>query len=386
MKKILYVQYTNPAAYPPLRHSSRILADEGWDVTFLGLRSRETDRIHLPPHKNIRVCCFDPSIPGLFQKIHYAFFVVRAFIWVLIRRPNWVYVSDILSVPLAALLSYWPGLRVIYHEHDTPPADGKRRRDRVLRFARRVTARRADLCILPQSQRLKEFLRETGRTGDSVCVWNCPAKSEVLPPRSAPCGTELRLYYQGSVGADRLPLSLLDAMILVKRPVSLHFAGYETAGAGYIKEFLDRAMSLGLQERVRYLGVLDRPELFLALATADLGVSFMPVKTTDINLRHMVGASNKAFDYLAGGAALLMSNLPDWIEMYGNGIYGVACDPEEPAAIARTLEDLLDNPGRLAEMGERGRRRILEDWNYETQFEPVHVVLRRSGPRAAGRD
>ena len=34
MKRVVYVQYTNPAAYPPLEHSSRILADAGWQVLF----------------------------------------------------------------------------------------------------------------------------------------------------------------------------------------------------------------------------------------------------------------------------------------------------------------------------------------------------------------
>ena len=36
MRRILYVQYTTPAGYPPLEHSSRILADRGWEVQFLG--------------------------------------------------------------------------------------------------------------------------------------------------------------------------------------------------------------------------------------------------------------------------------------------------------------------------------------------------------------
>jgi hypothetical protein len=32
MKRVLYLQYTNPAGYPPLEHSSGILADSGWDA------------------------------------------------------------------------------------------------------------------------------------------------------------------------------------------------------------------------------------------------------------------------------------------------------------------------------------------------------------------
>lgn len=31
-KRIAYVQYANPARYPPLEHRSRMLADAGWEV------------------------------------------------------------------------------------------------------------------------------------------------------------------------------------------------------------------------------------------------------------------------------------------------------------------------------------------------------------------
>ena len=31
-RSVLYLQYTSPANYPPLEHSSRILADAGWQV------------------------------------------------------------------------------------------------------------------------------------------------------------------------------------------------------------------------------------------------------------------------------------------------------------------------------------------------------------------
>ena len=33
-RRIMYVQYVNPGMYPPLEHSSRILADAGWEVCF----------------------------------------------------------------------------------------------------------------------------------------------------------------------------------------------------------------------------------------------------------------------------------------------------------------------------------------------------------------
>lgn len=55
MKRILYIQYTNPAGYPPLEHSSRILADAGWQVLFLGTGALGAAALRFPPHSNVRV-------------------------------------------------------------------------------------------------------------------------------------------------------------------------------------------------------------------------------------------------------------------------------------------------------------------------------------------
>jgi hypothetical protein len=38
----------------------------------------------------------------------------------------------------------------------------------------------------------------------------------------------------------------------------------------------------------------------------------MPKQSEDINMRHMVGASNKPFDYMASGLPLLVTDLPEW--------------------------------------------------------------------------
>jgi hypothetical protein len=61
-KRILYIQYTNPAGYPPLEHSSRILAKEGWEALFLGTGVSGAGALTFPPHPHITVyqvpCCY----------------------------------------------------------------------------------------------------------------------------------------------------------------------------------------------------------------------------------------------------------------------------------------------------------------------------------------
>jgi glycosyltransferase involved in cell wall biosynthesis len=89
----------------------------------------------------------------------------------------------------------------------------------------------------------------------------------------------------------------------------------------------------------------------------------------------MAGASNKPFDYLAQGLAVLVSDLSEWRELYVEPGYGLACDPRDPDGIAGAIRSLIASPERLRAMGEAGRQRVLDEWNYERQFAPVLAAL-----------
>ena len=52
-KSILYLQRSNPGAYPPVVHSTRILADAGWEVLHLGLEMPHLQSLRLAEHPNV---------------------------------------------------------------------------------------------------------------------------------------------------------------------------------------------------------------------------------------------------------------------------------------------------------------------------------------------
>jgi glycosyltransferase involved in cell wall biosynthesis len=87
----------------------------------------------------------------------------------------------------------------------------------------------------------------------------------------------------------------------------------------------------------------------------------------------MAGASNKPFDYLACGLALLVSDTPEWTDLY-SGCCRPA-DPESAESIVAAVRAWLADPGSARAMGEVGRQRVLTAWNYETRFEPVKQLL-----------
>jgi spore maturation protein CgeB len=89
----------------------------------------------------------------------------------------------------------------------------------------------------------------------------------------------------------------------------------------------------------------------------------------------MTGASNKAFEYLSTGMALLVSDLPDWNRFFVEPGYAVCCNPSDVKSIENSLTWFLRHPKEMRDMGERGRKRIFTDWNYENQFARILSLM-----------
>ncbi len=378
MRRIAYIQYTNPAGYPPLEHSSRLLADEGWKVLFLGTSVHGVESLCFPHHRRITVRQLSTCSAGWRQKLHYLGFAMWVAFWTLASRSFWVYASDPLSCPSGLLLSFMPGIRVIYHEHDSPTSShngGNGSPSRFIRFVlwtRRMLAGRAVLCVLPNERRTQQFTEDVGRDVRAVCVWNCPTKNEIGTLRPSPDGGDFWVVYHGSLVPSRLPATVIEALALLPERVKLRAIGYETAGhKGYVGRLRARAAKLGIAHRVEFVAAVPRAELFARCREGDVGLAFMPKASRDINEQAMTGASNKPFDYLACGLALLVSDLPDWQAFYVEPGYALGCDPNSPESIAKGLQWFCEHADETRRMGERGRQRIWTEWNYERQFEPV---------------
>ena len=377
MSRILYIQYTNPAGYPPLQHSSRLFAEAGWSVLFLGTGASGASTLEFPPYPGISVRRLPFQKPGWRQKLHYLKFCLWVLWTALIWRPDWIYASDFFSCPPAALLMFLPRLRVVYHEHDTPAAPtGPNAFLNFLGRARHYVARRAELCILPNARRLARFAEESGPLRHSACIWNCPGLYEITEAPDTLPQPPLWILYHGTIVPERISPLVLDALALLPQTVHLRVVGYETVGApGYVGQLRRKAESLGLGSRVEFLKPVSRKDLFAYTLQSDIGLALIPLHSADQNFEAMTGASNKVFDYMACGLPVIVSDLPEWREMFVAPGYGLACDPDDPASLAKAILCLVENPAQMRKMGQAARRRILDEWNYDHLFAPVLQYL-----------
>jgi glycosyltransferase involved in cell wall biosynthesis len=372
-KKILYIQYVNPAIYPPLEHSSRIFADRNWEVLFVGTRSYgQSDTLDFEPHPRVTVKRLRYQAPGPFQKAHFFYFALVC-LWSAVRnRPSYLYASDIYSTPVALVIATLTGIKVIYHEHDIAWPSGPF--GRLLSRTRLGLCRRAEILIFPSLGRVSRFRQETKGIYEAktVCVYNCPSMRDVKPLKSKP-GTPVKFYYHGSINPERFPAAVLYALSKCVPSVRLTVVGFEMIGSQrYLDSLKQLCGVLKIAEWVEFVSPLaERTALLERCAHSHVGIAFMPKRSGDPNHASMAGASNKPFDYLSCGLALLVADIPEWEEIYVRPGYGIACDPDSIESLHAAMRRFIEHPEETRRMGEDGRARILADWNYEKQFRPV---------------
>jgi glycosyltransferase involved in cell wall biosynthesis len=369
-RRVLFIQATEPAGYPPLIHASMLMAEAGWEVTFLSAPI-EGHRLELPHHPRIAVRTIPTRPSHVWGKAAYVRYAAAAARLALDLRPDVVYASDPLGAGPGLLAARLARARLVYHEHDSPEPGSLRpsvARPRV------AAARRAALVIFPNAARAQIAQAELGFPADRLrIVWNMPRRAE-LPPLDSQPEAPLIVYYHGSITPDRLPAVIVEAVRRTCGRARLRIVGYEAPGAaGYVQRLIKLGGGGDSTRLVDYAGQIPRANLVTTATQAHVGLAL--ITGSDVNIRHLTGASNKVFDYMAAGLALLVSDQPDWRQMFVGPGYARACDPADPASIAAALTWFLDHPAERQEMGASGRARIEAEWNYDSAFAPVMSFL-----------
>jgi len=111
------------------------------------------------------------------------------------------------------------------------------------------------------------------------------------------------------------------------------------------------ARSLGVGDAVELLG--PRSDLDLLLPACDVGVL---ASSTE-------GLPNSVLEYMAAGLAVVSTDVGGVGEAVEAGVSGVLVRPDDGAALAGAIAELLAEAGRAAEMGAAGRRRAEESFD-----------------------
>jgi glycosyltransferase involved in cell wall biosynthesis len=243
----------------------------------------------------------------------------------------------------------------------------------ILTRLRAAAVRSARLIIFPNGERARAAQSELHFPDHRLhIVWNVPRRSE-LTACAVTAVSPLIVHYHGSISPERLPETVAFAIRRMAGRARLRIAGYEAPGArGYVKHLVDSDTGTAVDNPVEYIGMVpQRTDLLAEAARAHVGLALMPCQSSDLNMRFMTGASNKPFDYMAQGLALLVSDLPDWKTMFVDPGFGLACTPTDVDSPLAALGWFIDHPQARKVMGARAMNKIETEWNYDTQFRAV---------------
>ena len=176
-RRVLFVQATNPGAYPPLIHASTLMAEAGWEVAFLSAPI-DGDDLALVPHPRIKVHAVRTRPSHVMSKASYASYAVAAARLALRLRPSVVYASDPLGAGPGLLAARLTGAGLVYHEHDSPISG---RLHPVVARSRTAAARAARLIVFPNEKRAQIAQKELRFSGNKLhIVWNVPRRAELV--------------------------------------------------------------------------------------------------------------------------------------------------------------------------------------------------------------
>lgn len=262
---------------------------------------------------------------------------------------------------LLALRYRLAGVRYLFDHHDVCPElfeakFGKRGLlYRVMLWWERITFACADVSIAT-NESFARIARERGKMAaeDVFVVRSAPKVEKFVPGPGDPAyrKAETVLGWIGIIGQQEGLDLMVDAVAhLVAEGRDIHVV---VVGFGPHQPVVEaQVRDAGLTDRITFTGALYGDEMLAALNAIDIGLAPDPK-----NAMNDISTMNKVMEYMTLGKPSVQFDLTEGRASAGDAsLYAKANDPGDFAA---KIAWLIDHPEEAAEMGRRGRARVLD--------------------------
>jgi glycosyltransferase involved in cell wall biosynthesis len=131
-------------------------------------------------------------------------------------------------------------------------------------------------------------------------------------------------------------------------------------GAFDDKAFEDECRRLEGWKYTDYLGRVSVNEVYSYMKSSDLGMC-----TLHPAANYVVSWPTKAFEYMACGLPMIISDFPYWKSVFKDGATYV--NPQDPNEIAENIKFYMENPDLISEIGNKNRKLIERVYSWEVE-------------------
>lgn len=369
-----------------VEREARTLMDAGYAVTIIadgraGLPSSE-QRDGASVH---RISRRGPRVPGLRFAMHHG----RLSAAVRRTRPDILHAHDADALAVIGPLASAMRIPFVYDSHELWLGRTARGRSPAYDFLNRQWYGRVEARYVPRAAFVMvanpgvgpELERRYG-VSDVAIVPNYPTESAPVVRR------DLRELPAASTVPPDAPIVLYIGGIMPHRGLEQLVAAMEQlpqahlvclgAGGGSTEEIAAEIARRSLTDRAHLVPSVPSGEVVPFAASATVGVSIVQ----PASLSYRLALPNKLFQYMAAGIPQVSSDFPDVRDVVEGSGAGVVVNPEDPAAVAAALRNILDDPATARAMGDRGRQAVTERFNWQTSADELLRRYRRIGDPA----
>ncbi|MGV6802104.1 MAG: glycosyltransferase family 4 protein [bacterium] len=377
-KAVIIVENMSVPADRRVWQEATSLAKAGWDISVICPKAPDSEASYEVLEG---VSIYRHSLPfeasGLAAYILEYGVAILMEIWLLLRigvtKLDIVQICnppDFLFVP--AVIAKIFGAKIVFDHHDLTPellAEKKGGNNKALlkfaKWAERRTFASADRVISTNDMFADLAKTRGGKNANQVdVVFSSPdlhRLPKVTPNPALKQGKKDLLLWVGMIGSqDGVDLTL-DALAYLRDVLGYRDFHMLIVGDGPQRvALINYAEKLGLRDWVTFTGFMTGPPLHEAFSTATLGIGSDPKNEFNDKL-----AMNKVMEYMAYGLPIAMFDLTQSHKIAGPA--AAIAENNDPAALAKKIAYLLDNPEEARGMGQAGAERLREQYGWAQQ-------------------
>jgi len=263
------------------------------------------------------------------------------------------------------------GKKFLFDHHDINPElyEAKfGRRDffyKIMLLWERLTFKTANISLATNESYKKIAIERGGMKPENVVVVRSGPKLDrlrIIPPvETLKCGRKFLVGYVGVMGAQEGIELLLQAVQHITQKLGREDIHFGLIGGGTeLSSLKAYAIELGIQNYVTFTGRVPDQELLEMLNTADVCVN--PDVANEMNDKSTM---NKIMEYMALAKPIVQFDLVEGrFSAQQASLYAKKNDISD---LASKIIQLLDDKGLRDQMGQFGRKRVIEEleWEYE---------------------
>ena len=184
------------------------------------------------------------------------------------------------------------------------------------------------------------------------------------------------IIYSGGVTEVRGVLNVINGFIELakfRKDIDLYLIGYLPSVKLY-RKIVELLSEHNLVNRIQIVGkgeFIRREVIDSYYKYMNLGISLITAHP-----HYEKKLLTKFFEYMINGLPIIISNFRLWDDFINKNRCGITVNPLDAQEISKAIEYLIEHRKEAKEMGENGRKAVLEKYNWEIEKDKLYFVYK----------